>query len=62
MIFLFQKIDAKFLVAASWQVRVWRLDPSEATVVKCLGHNASPKAILNIVALNKVCWLIEGSQ
>ncbi|CAB3247231.1 unnamed protein product [Arctia plantaginis] len=54
--------QARYIVAASYQVRVWRLHYGEATVVKNLGHNAAPTALLSIAVLNDVCWLIEGSQ
>ncbi|KAJ8707952.1 hypothetical protein PYW08_010318 [Mythimna loreyi] len=57
-----QHTTARFLVAASYQVRLWRLHDGEATVVKNLGHNAAPTALLTIATLNDVCWLIEGSQ
>uniref|UniRef100_A0A2A4J052 Small-subunit processome Utp12 domain-containing protein n=1 Tax=Heliothis virescens TaxID=7102 RepID=A0A2A4J052_HELVI len=57
-----QNTPARFLVAASYQVRLWRLYDGDATVVKNLGHNAAPTALLAIASLNDVCWLIEGSQ
>ncbi|XP_072933993.1 WD repeat-containing protein 43 [Epargyreus clarus] len=57
-----EKTPAKFLVAASWQIRVWRLLNSEATVIKCLGHNTAPRALLTLASLKNTCWLIEGSQ
>ncbi|XP_045457412.1 WD repeat-containing protein 43 [Melitaea cinxia] len=57
-----QNTPAKYIIAASWQVRLWRLHDNDATVVKCLGHNAAPRALLTIAQLNKSCWLIEGSQ
>ncbi|XP_021183408.3 WD repeat-containing protein 43 [Helicoverpa armigera] len=57
-----QNTTARFLVAASYQVRLWRLHDGDATVLKNLGHNAAPTALLAIASLNDVCWLIEGSQ
>uniref|UniRef100_S4PTE4 WD-repeat protein n=3 Tax=Pararge aegeria TaxID=116150 RepID=S4PTE4_9NEOP len=57
-----QDTTAKFLITASWQIRLWRLHNSTAEVVKCLGHNAAPRALLTVSTLNKACWLIEGSQ
>ncbi|KAJ2943199.1 hypothetical protein O0L34_g18909 [Tuta absoluta] len=56
-----QKTAAKYLVTASTQIRVWRLH-TDAELIKCLGHNASPKALLTIASLNNMCWLVEGSQ
>ncbi|XP_041985997.1 WD repeat-containing protein 43 [Aricia agestis] len=53
---------SRFVITASSQIRLWRLDDAEATVVKCFGHNASPKALLTLATINKSCWLIEGSQ
>lgn len=57
-----QNTPAKYLVAASYQIRVWRLHDGEATVIKNLGHNAAPTALLSITSLKDVCWLIQGSQ
>ncbi|CAG9573028.1 unnamed protein product [Danaus chrysippus] len=57
-----QKTAAKFLISSSWQIRLWRLNDSEATLVKCLGHNAAPRALLTIATVNNSSWLIEGSQ
>ncbi|KAI5633429.1 dip2/Utp12 family domain-containing protein [Phthorimaea operculella] len=56
-----QKTAAKYLVTASTQIRVWRLH-TDAELIKCLGHNASPKALLTVASLNNTCWLVEGSQ
>ncbi|XP_075987945.1 WD repeat-containing protein 43 [Anticarsia gemmatalis] len=57
-----QNTPARYLVAASYQVRVWRLHDGDASVIKNLGHNAAPTALLSIATINDVCWLIEGSQ
>ncbi|XP_050555697.1 WD repeat-containing protein 43 [Spodoptera frugiperda] len=57
-----QNTAARYLVAASYQVKLWRLHDGEATIIKNLGHNAAPTALLSIATLNDVCWLIEGSQ
>ncbi|CAH2098916.1 unnamed protein product [Euphydryas editha] len=57
-----QNTPAKYIIAASWQVRLWRLHDTDVSVIKCLGHNAAPRALLTIAQLNKSCWLIEGSQ
>ncbi|XP_045781025.1 WD repeat-containing protein 43 [Maniola jurtina] len=57
-----QETPWKFLITASLQIRLWRLHHSNAEVVKCLGHNAAPRALLTVATLNKACWLIEGSQ
>ncbi|CAH0718606.1 unnamed protein product, partial [Brenthis ino] len=57
-----QNTPAKFLIAASYQIRLWRLYNSEATVVKSLGHNAAPRALLTVATIHKSCWLIEGAQ
>ncbi|KAF9408676.1 hypothetical protein HW555_011709 [Spodoptera exigua] len=57
-----QNTAARYLVAASYQVMLWRLHDGEATIIKNLGHNAAPTALLSIATLNDVCWLIEGSQ
>ncbi|XP_026743401.1 WD repeat-containing protein 43 [Trichoplusia ni] len=57
-----QSTNARFLVAASFQVRLWRLHEGDATLLKNLGHNAAPTAVLAVAAVNDVCWLIEGSQ
>ncbi|KAF9813087.1 hypothetical protein SFRURICE_000047 [Spodoptera frugiperda] len=39
---------ARYLVAASYQVKLWRLHDGEATIIKNLGHNAAPTALLSI--------------
>ncbi|XP_052742749.1 WD repeat-containing protein 43 [Bicyclus anynana] len=57
-----QDTPAKFLITASWQIKLWRLHNSIAVVVKSLGHNAAPRALLTVSTVNKSCWLIEGSQ
>ncbi|XP_046974360.1 WD repeat-containing protein 43 [Vanessa cardui] len=57
-----QNTPAKYLIAASWQVCLWRLHGNDSAVIKCLGHSAAPRALLTIAQLNKSCWLIEGSQ
>ncbi|CAG5059940.1 unnamed protein product [Parnassius apollo] len=56
------KSSARYLVAASWQLRIWCLHESQAVLVKNLGHNASPRALLALVTAGNTCWLIEGSQ
>ncbi|KOB66196.1 WD-repeat protein [Operophtera brumata] len=40
--------EAHYLVAASWQVRLWRLYKGRASIVKTLGHNASQTALLSL--------------
>ncbi|XP_048000163.1 LOW QUALITY PROTEIN: WD repeat-containing protein 43 [Leguminivora glycinivorella] len=57
-----QETSAKYIITASWQLRVWRLHNGEATVLKCLGHNASKQSILAIAATSEKTWAIEGSQ
>ncbi|XP_049882191.1 WD repeat-containing protein 43 [Pectinophora gossypiella] len=57
-----QNSPARFLVTASTQIRIWRLHGEDADLVKCLGHNAAPKALLALAGLNNSCWLVEGSQ
>ncbi|KAI8433564.1 hypothetical protein MSG28_015587 [Choristoneura fumiferana] len=47
---------------ASWQLQVWRLHSGTASMVKCLGHNASQQSILVIAETSEKTWLIEGSQ
>ncbi|KPJ02027.1 WD repeat-containing protein 43 [Papilio xuthus] len=57
-----EQSSAKYIVAASWQLRIWRLQDNQAILVKNLGHNASPRALLSLATAGKTCWLIEGSQ
>ncbi|KAJ0170442.1 hypothetical protein K1T71_013813 [Dendrolimus kikuchii] len=57
-----QEATATFLVTASWQVRLWRLQNGDATVLKALGHNATQTALLTLATVKDVSWLIEGSQ
>ncbi|XP_063630516.1 WD repeat-containing protein 43 isoform X1 [Cydia splendana] len=57
-----QETSAKYIITASWQLRVWRLHDGEATVMKCLGHNASKQSLLAIAATSEKTWVIEGSQ
>ncbi|KAL0810635.1 hypothetical protein ABMA28_010744 [Loxostege sticticalis] len=57
-----QKTQAKYIVTSSWQVCVWRLHNGDATVVRHLGHNTAPRALMILAQLNNSCWLIEGSQ
>ncbi|XP_063543255.1 WD repeat-containing protein 43 [Cydia strobilella] len=57
-----QETSAKYIITASWQLRVWRLQDGEATTIKCLGHNASKQSLLAIAATSEKTWVIEGSQ
>ncbi|KAI8433566.1 hypothetical protein MSG28_015587 [Choristoneura fumiferana] len=44
------------------KLQVWRLHSGTASMVKCLGHNASQQSILVIAETSEKTWLIEGSQ
>lgn len=57
-----QDTSAKYIITASWQLRLWRLHDGQATTIKCLGHNASKQSLLAIVATSEKTWVIEGSQ
>ncbi|CAH2062014.1 unnamed protein product, partial [Iphiclides podalirius] len=57
-----QKSSSRYLVVASWQLRIWRLQDGHATLISNLGHNAAPRALLALATLGNTCWLIEGSQ
>ncbi|XP_045540700.1 WD repeat-containing protein 43 [Papilio machaon] len=57
-----EQSSAKYIVAASWQLGIWRLQENQAILVKNLGHNAAPRALLSLATAGKTCWLIEGSQ
>ncbi|XP_068624441.1 WD repeat-containing protein 43 [Battus philenor] len=57
-----EKSSSKYIIAASWQLRIWRFQEGHASLVKNLGHNAAPRALLVLASSGNTCWLIEGSQ